>query len=453
MSSLAQPSIHAGHDELVDWLIGRWPESHPQPSLERIQALCDLLGDPQRACPVIQITGTNGKGSTAIMIEGLLRAMGLRTGRFSSPHLEDVTERIAIDGEPISAERFDEIWYQIAPMVQMVDDRLIGGVPLTFFEVITGMAYAAFADAPVDVAIMEVGMGGRWDATSVADAQVAVVAPISLDHTHLLGNTIAQIAGEKSGIIKHGSVAVLADQVTEAAAVLMKRCFEVGVPAKWEGTDFGLVDRQLAVGGQVIRIETADGPMGDIFLPLHGEYMARNAALAVAAAEAFRGSALSGEVISEGLGIVKAPARLEAVGSDPLVVLDTAHNTDAVAATLAGMREAFTAQPLIGVVAMMRDKPVPEVMGLLAQELDTIVVTTMPGNQRAMPVAEIQELAEETFEPGQVRAAATPALAIDLARGLAEQGGDEAAVLVIGSVYLAGEIREILEKLQEELGL
>ena len=453
MSSLVQPSVHASHDELVSWLISRWPESHPQPSLERIAALCDLLGEPQRACPVVQITGTNGKGSTAIMIDALLRAMGLRTGRFSSPHLVDVTERICIDGEPISAERFDEIWWQIAPLVQMVDDRLLGGVPMTFFEVITAMAYAAFADAPVDVAIMEVGMGGRWDATSVADAQVAVVAPISLDHTHLLGRTIAEIAGEKSGIIKPGSVAVLAGQTPEAAQVLMARCVEVGAPMVREGVDFGLLDRQPAVGGQLLRIDAADGPMGDIFLPLYGAHMAHNAALAVAAVEALRGAGLSGEVISEGLGSVAAPARLETISSDPLVILDTAHNPQAITATLAGLREAFTAQPLIGVVAMMRDKDAAQVMELLADELDTIVVTTMTGNPRALTVDELAAVAEEAFGPGRVRTAADPARAIDLARGLAEQGGDDAAVLVIGSVYLAGEVGEVLRRLDAELGL
>ncbi|WP_341728582.1 cyanophycin synthetase [Brooklawnia sp.] len=453
MSSLVQPSRHAGHDELVSWLISRWPESHPQPSLERISALCDLLGEPQKACPVIQITGTNGKGSTAIMIDALLRSMGLRTGRFSSPHLVDVTERICVDGEPISAERFDEIWWQIAPMVQMVDDQLLGGVAMSFFEVVTAMAYAAFADAPVDIAIVEVGMGGRWDATSVADARVAVVAPISLDHTHLLGNTIAEIASEKAGIIKPGSVAVLAGQTPEAAHVLMTRCVEVGAPMVREGVDFALLDRQPAVGGQLLRIDATDGPMGDIFLPLHGAHMAHNAALAVAAVEALRGAGLSGGVISEGLGAVQAPARLEPIGSEPLVVLDTAHNPQGVAATLEGLREAFTAQPLIGVLAMMRDKAVGEVMELLADQLDAIVVTTMTDNSRALSVDEIKAAAEAAFGPSRVHSAASPAGAIDLARGLAEQGGDDAAVLVIGSVYLAGEVREILRQLDAELGL
>lgn len=441
MSEFALPSAHASHEELVASLIGRWPESHPQPSLERIAALCSLLGDPQDACPVIQITGTNGKGSTAIMIDALLRSMGLRTGRFASPHLVDVTERICVDGEPISAEWFDEIWWQIAPMVQIVDEQRLGGVPMTFFEIITAMAYATFADAPVDVAIVEVGMGGRWDATSVADADVAVIAPISLDHTHLLGDTLAKIAAEKAGIIKPGSVAVLAGQDAEAAAVLMARCVEVGAPMRREGIDFALLERQPAVGGQLLRIDAADGPVGDLFLPLFGAHMAHNAALAVAAVEAFRAAPLSAEVLADGLADVVAPARLEPVAEEPVVVLDTAHNPAGVAATLAGLREAFTARPLIGVVAMMRDKAVGQVLELLADELDTIVVTTMPEIARALETGDLAEQAGEFFDAHRIRTAADPARAVDLARGLAEQAGPDAVVLVIGSVYLAGQVR------------
>ncbi len=435
------PSQYADHDQLVATLIARWPESHPQPSLERIEALCDLLGDPQRSCPVIQITGTNGKGSTAIMIDALLRAMGLRTGRFSSPHLVDVTERICIDGEPVSAEVFDETWRQIAPLVEMVDAKRPAGVPMTFFEIITAMAYAAFADAPVDVAIVEVGMGGTWDATSVADAEVAVVTPIDLDHTHLLGHTIAEIAREKAGIIKQGSVAVLAGQDPQAAEVLMARCAQVGARALREGVDFALLERQPAVGGQMLRIDAADGPMGDIFLPLFGAHMAHNAALAVAAVEAFRAAPLSGEILSQGLGQVVAPARLEPIDDDPVVVLDTAHNPHGVRAALAGLREAFTARPLIGVVAMMRDKAVGEVMELLAEELDTIVVTSMPEIARALSAEELAHEAGEVFDAHRVRSAASVAQAVDLARGLAEQAGPDALVLIIGSVYLAGSVR------------
>src|SRR3712207_3116024 len=215
---LAEPT----HAEIVAALTARWPEHRVAPSLARIQALTELLGDPQRAYPVIQVTGTNGKGSTAAMIESLLRAAGLRTGRFTSPHLMSVNERITIDGEPIDDQRFDATWRELEPYVELVDARRIDGVAMTFFEIITAMAYAAFADAPVDVAVVEVGLGGTWDATNIADAEVAVVTPIDLDHTHLLGSTVAEIAREKAGIIKPGAHAILAGQSVEAAQVLLE---------------------------------------------------------------------------------------------------------------------------------------------------------------------------------------------------------------------------------------
>ncbi|HEX5908658.1 MAG TPA: Mur ligase family protein, partial [Propionibacteriaceae bacterium] len=258
------------HAEIVAALTSRWPEHRPAPSLGRIRALTELLGDPQRSYPVIHLTGTNGKGSTAAMIESLLRADGLRTGRFTSPHVTNVTERITIDGEPISDERFDEVWREIEPYVALVDERQIDGVSMTFFEIITAMAYAAFADAPVDVAVVEVGLGGVWDATNVADADVAVVTPIDLDHTQLLGHTITEIAREKAGIIKPGAHAILAGQSVEAAQVLLARCAEVGALPQREGVDFGVIDRRLAVAGQLIRLSGADGPVDDIFLPLYG---------------------------------------------------------------------------------------------------------------------------------------------------------------------------------------
>ena len=430
------------HEGLSQKLINRWPESHPQPSLDRIKALCNLLADPQEACPVIQITGTNGKGSTAIMIDALIRAMGLRTGRFSSPHLGDGRERSCVDGEPISKERFDELYEEIEPFVQMVDEQKIGGVKMTFFEVITAMAYAAFADAPVDVAIMEVGMGGKWDATSVADAKVGVVGPIALDHMHLLGDTVAEIAEEKSGVVKHGGVGVFAGQQPEAASVLTKRCVEVGASMKREGIDFGLLDRQPGVGGQLIRIDTSGGPVSDIFLPLFGAHMAHNAALAVAAVEAFQGGKpLNPEIINEGLGNVKAPARLELVHSEPTVILDTAHNPHGVKATLAGLREVFPDNPVICVCAMMADKQTGKVLEMLSDEVDYLIATTIPDNPRADSAADFADQAQGAFGAGRVRMSERPEEALAIAMGMADTRADDAVVLVLGSVYLAGLIR------------
>ena len=433
------------HAELVAELTSRWPEHRVAPSLGRISALMELLGDPQRATSVIQVAGTNGKGSTAIMIETLLRAAGLRTGRFASPHLADVRERIVIDGEPITVERFDEVWRDIEPYVAMVDEQQIDGVAMTFFEVITGMAYAAFADAPVDVAVMEVGLGGRWDATSVADATVAVVAPIGLDHTHILGDTLAEIAGEKAGIIKEGGTAVLAGQDPEAARVLLNRAIEVGAPVKAEGPDFGLLARQLAVGGQLLRLETTGGPVADVFLPLYGEHMARNAALAVAAVEAFLGSQpLNPEIIVEGLGAVEAPARLQLARTSPPIVVDTAHNPQAARVTIDALTESFDFAPVIGVVAMMSDKDATGVLEIFAERMDQVVITRVSSTPRARSVDDLAAVAETVWRTEQVHRAGTIAEAIDLAVMLADTADGQAGVLVAGSVIAAGEALELL---------
>ena len=435
----------ASHDEITARLVSRWPENRVAPSLGRIQALCDLLGNPERSAPVIQLTGTNGKGSTAAMIDALLRSQGLRPGRVASPHLIDITERICLDGEPISTEIFDEMYEQIEPMVQIVDEQLIDGVPMTFFEVMIGLSFAVFADAPVDVMILEVGMGGTWDATNVADAQVAVITPIDLDHTHLLGGTVAEIADEKAGIIKSGATAVIAAQQPEAAQVLMARCAEVGALPVLEGPAFGVLERHRAVGGQLLRLQTAEGPLPDVHLPLHGEHMADNAALAVAAVEALMGGkAMNPDVVVDGLAAVEVPARLELIRTSPAIVLDTAHNPHGVRATLAGAAEAFGFQPMIGVVAMMRDKAVDEVLGLLAEVLDQVVVTKVASTDRGVPIDDLYDQAQGAFGSNRVDQAPTMAAAIERAVTLADQAGPSAGVLVIGSVIAAGEARAIL---------
>ena len=433
------------HAQIVTELQARWPEHRVAPSQARVQALCDLLGSPEKSCPVILIAGTNGKGSTALMIDSLLRSLGLRTGRYSSPHLVNLTERISIDGEDISEEAFDDLVEQVLPLVELVDAQLIDGVAMTFFEVMTALGYAAFADAPVDVAVVEVGLGGRWDATNIVDAQVAVICPIDLDHTHLLGDTIAEIAAEKAGIIKAGSKAVLAAQQPDAAKVLLARCNEVGAEVIREGPEFGLLGRQPAVGGQVIRVETAQGPLGDIVLPLFGAHMARNAALAVAATEAFLGGKpLSAEVITDGLEEVKAPARLEVVRRSPTVVLDTCHNPHGALATIEGVTEAFDFNPLIGVVAMMADKDIAGVLGIFETAMTTIVCTSIASTSRALPASQLAEQAGELFGAGRVRIADNMTDAIETAVRLADEAGPGAGVLIAGSVYAAGEARALL---------
>jgi dihydrofolate synthase/folylpolyglutamate synthase len=438
-------AVHA-HAEIVTRLTSRWPEHRVAPSLGRIRALAELLGDPQRSYPVIHLTGTNGKGSTAAMIESLLRAAGLRTGRFTSPHLMSVTERITIDGESISDERFDDVWREIEPYVALVDQREIDGVQMTFFEIMTAMAYAAFADAPVDVAVVEVGLGGAWDATNVADADVAVVTPIDLDHTHLLGATIAEITREKAGIIKPGAHAILAGQSPEAAEVLLARCAEVGALPQREGVDFGVIARTLAVAGQVLRLSSADGPIDDIFLPLYGAHQAANAAQALAAAEAFLGlKALHPDVVREGFAQVNVPGRLERLRRSPAVVLDAAHNPHGARATAAGVTEAFALDPLIGVIAVMADKDARGILQVFEEIMNNVVITQVASTPRGMPAEALGEVAEEIF--GTSRVTVVPRLddAIDRAVEQAEVDGvGSPGVLITGSVVAVGEARTLL---------
>jgi dihydrofolate synthase / folylpolyglutamate synthase len=434
------------HAEIVAALTSRWPEHRVAPSLGRIRALTELLGDPQRAYPVIHLTGTNGKGSTAAMIESLLRADGLRAGRFTSPHVMSVTERITIDGQPISDERFDDLWREIEPYVALVDQQEIDGVHMTFFEIITAMAYAAFADAPVDVAVVEVGMGGAWDATNVADADVAVVTPIDLDHTHLLGRTISEITREKAGIIKPGAHAILAGQSVEAAEILLARCTEVGALPQREGVDFGVIDRKLAISGQLIRLSAADGPVDDIYLPLYGAHQAANAGQALAAVEAFLGlKALSPDVVREGFAQVHFPGRLELVRRTPAVVLDAAHNPHGARAAAAAITEAFAFAPLIGVVAVMGDKDARGILEVFEEIMNQVVITQVASTSRGMPADVLGELAREIF--GASRVTVVPRLddAIDQAVALAEEDVvGSAGVLITGSVVAIGEARTLL---------
>lgn len=434
------------HLQLVEKLQARWPESRPEPSLERIRALCDLLGNPEKFCPVIQIAGTNGKGSTAIMVESLIRSMGLRTGRFSSPHLEDVCERIAIDGQPISHELFDETWHSIASYVEVVDRQNLGNVPMTFFEVMTAMAYTVFADAPVDVMIIECGMGGSWDATNVADADVAVICPIDYDHTQFLGTTLEQIAGEKAGIIKENATAIICGQESSVAKVLLARCAEVGAVPILEGPDFGLVERKLAVDGQLLKMQTSYTTLSDVYLPLHGEHMARNSSLALAAVEALFGRELSWQVVSEGFEIVKAPARIEVIHREPTVLLDTCHNPHGARATIDAIVEAFSINPVVGVVSMMKDKNITETLEIFAELMNVVVVTKTSLTERGMGVAELAELARPIFGAGRVEVADSIPEAISKAMALADSASPDAAVLIAGSVIGAGEARAFLNR-------
>jgi len=446
-------------------ILTRRPEHTIEPTLDRIAALVSLLGDPQRAYPVIHVTGTNGKTSTARMIESLLRARGLRTGLFTSPHLSSIRERIVVDGEPVPAEQFVAGYQELAPYVAMVDGQQ--PVPLSFFEVLTGMAFAIFADVPVDVAIVEVGLGGTWDSTNVADGAVAVVTPVSLDHTRWLGETVEQIAGEKAGIIKPGAVGVLAQQPVAAAEVLLRRAVSVGASVLREGIEFGVLERDLAVGGQRLDLHGLRGDYTDILLPLFGAYQASNAAVALTAVEAFAsGAALPGqaagesgdaaaepgqlgqEIVRAGFAQVTSPGRLEVVRRSPLVIVDAAHNPAGMAAAMAAVTEAFTFAALIGVLAISEDKDVPGILDQLEPVVSELVVTRN-SSDRSMNPAKLAELATGVFGPERVHVAPRLDEALEMAVTLADEASGEegltrTGVLVTGSVITAGDARVLL---------
>ncbi|HEV2635185.1 MAG TPA: folylpolyglutamate synthase/dihydrofolate synthase family protein [Actinocrinis sp.] len=434
-------------------LLGRWPETKLEPSTDRIAALTDLLGQPQRGYKSIHITGTNGKTSTARMIDGLLRELDLRTGRTTSPELEELRERICLDGEPLSRERFVEVYRDISPYADMVDAAQPH--PLSFFELIVGMAYAAFADAPVSAAVVEVGLGGTWDATNVIDADVAVVTPISLDHTQLLGDTVEDIAWEKSGIIKTGAIAVLGRQPAEAAEVLLRHAVEVEATVAREGIEFGVLDRQLAVGGQQLTIKGLSQEYGDLYLPLHGEHQAHNAACAIAAVEAFLGAGTGGADLDPGLvrtALAKAtsPGRLEVIRRSPTVLIDAAHNPGGAQAAAAALSEEFSFETLVGVLAVMADKDVRTILETFEPVLDAVVVTRN-SSLRSMDPEELGRLATEIF--GEDRVTVSPRLddAVDKAVALAESAVRDASlggagVVVTGSVVTAGDAARLLRR-------
>jgi dihydrofolate synthase/folylpolyglutamate synthase len=481
-------------------ILARRPEHTIEPTLDRIAELVSVLGDPQRSYPVIHVTGTNGKTSTARMIESLLRARGLRTGLFTSPHLSSIRERIAVDGQPVSAEAFVAAYDELAPYLALVDGRQ--GTQLSFFEVLTGMAFAMFADVPVDVAVIEVGLGGTWDATNIADGAVAVVTPISLDHTAYLGSTVEEIATDKAGIIKPGAVAVLAQQPLPAAEALLRRVVAVGASVVREGLEFGVLNRDLAVGGQRLDLRGLRGDYTDIVLPLFGAYQAGNAAVALAAVEAFAaGAPLSGQsaeqeedradetagwpsldeasqspapadpelaelddvtpavpparspadddpdapvgalgqdLVREGFAQVTSPGRLEVVRRSPVVILDAAHNPAGMEAAMEALTEAFTFASVIGVLAVSEDKDVAGILDQMEPVISELVVTRN-SSDRSMDPDKLAELAASVFGVERVHVARRLDDALEMAVGLADDASGEEGLALTG-VLVTGSV-------------
>ena len=437
----------------------RWGETRIEPSLDRMRALMDLLGSPQRSYPSIHVAGTNGKTSVTRIVDALLSAFNQRTGRTTSPHLQAAVERIAIDNQPISPARYVEVYREIEPFVQMVDtsSESGGGPRMSKFEVVTAMAFAAFADAPVDIAVIETGMGGRWDATNVVDGAVSVITPIGLDHADYLGDTIAEIAAEKAGIISADcdQVVIIGRQTPEAMDVLLAAAVRADVAVAREDSEFAVLGRQVAVGGQLLELQGLGGVYPEIFLPLHGEHQAHNAVMALAAVEAFFGAGaqrqLDADAVRAGFAAASSPGRLERMRSAPTVFIDAAHNPAGAAALAAALTSEFDFHFLVGVLSVLADKDVAGILGALEGVFDVVVVTHN-GSPRALDVDDLALRAEEIFGPERVVRAHTLPDAIETAIALVEEAGSDgeglsgAGIVVTGSVVTAGAARTLFGK-------
>ncbi len=440
------PEDQSRIDAIEQALLARWPETRIEPTLERIAALVDMLGSPQLTYPTIHIGGTNGKTTTSRMIDSLLFEMGLRTGRFTSPHLESYLERIAINGESISAKELIFSFNDISAYLDLMDEKFEH--PISFFEAITALAFAAFAEHPIDVGVIEVGMGGQWDATNVVDADVSVIMPIGLDHTEYLGETLTEIAQTKAGIIKEGGYVVLAQQEPECAVELLKQAALVGADVAREGVEYSVLTRSIAVGGQLLAIQGTKEIYTDIFIPLHGKHQASNAAAALVAVEVFFGDQdLDIEAVRAGFANVKSPGRCEVLHRDPTIIVDAAHNPHGASAIADTIQTEFTFDEVIGVFAPMGDKDVRGILLELEQVMDSVIVTAN-SSPRSMKVEELEKIASEIFGSDRVFSASTVTDAIDKAvkdciRPLSE---DTIGILITGSVVTVGEARAIVRK-------
>jgi dihydrofolate synthase/folylpolyglutamate synthase len=433
-------------DAIEKALLARWPENRIAPTLERIAALVDILGSPQLTYPTIHVGGTNGKTTTARMVDALLFEMGLRTGRFTSPHLESYLERICINGQPIDAKELIFSFNDVSPYFDLMDSKFDN--PISFFEAITALGFAAFAEHPIDVGVIEVGMGGQWDATNVVDADVSVITPIGLDHMEYLGDTITEIAATKAGIIKEQGFVVLAQQTPEAAVELLRRAAEVGADVAREGLEYSIDSRAIAVGGQLISITGLRGHYDDIFLPLHGKHQASNAAAALIAVEAFFGEQdLDIDAVRAGFANVSSPGRCEVIHRDPTIILDAAHNPHGAKAIAETIQSEFTFDDVTGIVALMSDKDALGILQALEPVMNQIIVTTN-SSERSMNVADLTKLATQVFGADRVFAEENLEDAIDHAiKDSVRPLSDETlAILITGSVVTVGQARAAVRK-------
>jgi dihydrofolate synthase/folylpolyglutamate synthase len=429
-------------------LMKRWPESKIEPSLDRISALVDALGSPQLSYPTVHIGGTNGKTSTSRMVDALFSELEYRTGRFTSPHLESFLERISIKGEAIAPAELIATYNDIALYLDLIDSR--SDFPISYFEALTAMAFVAFAEHPVDIGIIEVGMGGDWDATNIVQSAVSVLMPIGLDHMEYLGETIEEIARTKSGIIKPESHVVLAAQEPEVARILLEKVVEKSAIPYREGLEFALTKRDIAVGGQLISVRGVHSQYTDIYLPLYGAHQAANAAVAIATVEAFVGVGLDEELVRAAFASVSSPGRLEILRRDPTVIIDAAHNPHGATALADTIRNEFDFESIFCVLGILGEKDVKGVLKALEPVVDRLIVTKSD-SPRALPVAELFAEAvlvfgnDRVFKEDDLNSAIT--YAMEQATLINQVSDGVSAVVITGSVVTAGSAREILRKI------
>jgi len=436
-------------------LLARVPENNIRPRLEPTRRAVELLGDPQHSYRVIHVTGTNGKTSTTRFIERILREHGLRTGRFTSPHLVKLNERIAIDGEPVSDQVLYELWEDTKPILEIVDAELAanGEGPLTFFEALAALGFAIFADAPVDVLVLEVGMGGTWDSTNVADGDVAVFTPVGLDHIDRLGDTIAEIAATKAGIIKPNAMVVSAFQHTDAYRELHAVATEKAESWAQLGTEFEIIERSVDGFGQRFSIKGLAGEYRDLFLPILGDHQVENVAVAIAAVESFLGGGkqrIMDDVLRVAIADASSPGRLQVLSRTPLTVLDAAHNPHGALVLAGALQTAFGANRFVGVIGVLADKDASGMLRALEPVLEEVVITKS-SSDRALPVSDLEDLAIEIFGEHRVRTANAVSAALQDAREMVGEGiGD--AIVIAGSISLVGDVLK-LQQLDDDYGL
>ena len=432
------------NSDVMAALASRWPENKINPSLDRIKLLLDYLGNPQEGLKVIHIAGTNGKTSTSRMVERLLRSLDLRTGLYTSPHLIHPRERICIDGESVSENSFEELYKHVEPFLYLVDEKTPDS-PITFFEALTAMAFVSFADTPVDAVSLEVGMGGRWDATNVLTPLVSVITPVDLDHQEFLGNTIEKIAFEKAGIIKSNVPVIVSQQVKDAAKVILATAIEHNAPIMREGIELDVLERSVGVGGQQLTIANPYGTHADLFLPLFGKHQASNAAVALTAVEAFVDRQLDNELVQEAFSEFSSPGRLQVLKRNPTIVIDAAHNPAGIRATKQGIEESFKFDNLILILAFMADKDIEEILKELTGFAQVVVLTQTKSARATSTAALEKQVKNISGFAVRIEVSDNSDEALTKSIQIANELGNSAGIIALGSVVLAGEIASILK--------